>query len=224
MSERKQFIPRNMADFHQWFENFNEYVKQKTSGQPPEWEHISVREQNKLRSAFDEWKTVYLPLVNSRDIHAKDKIKEGREKAEKVIRPFNRRHIQCDDVTDFERTEMRVPNHDKTRTIHNEVREGMDLSLAIRGIRQIHGHIRVLGASSKAKPYGYDGAVLQWAILDNPPANVAELTNNMMVSRTPFTIHFDEADRGKKVYIAAAWQNRRKVRGPWSEIKSTFIP
>jgi len=42
--------------------------------------------------------------------------------------------------------------------------------------------------------------------------------------RTPFAVHFEEADRGKTVYFAAAWQNDRGILGQWSEIKTAIAP
>jgi hypothetical protein len=45
-----------------------------------------------------------------------------------------------------------------------------------------------------------------------------------MASRTPFTLHFEETDRGKTVYVALAWQNERGIRGAWSDIKSAIVP
>ncbi|MDR2586431.1 MAG: hypothetical protein LBC84_09510 [Prevotellaceae bacterium] len=45
-----------------------------------------------------------------------------------------------------------------------------------------------------------------------------------MASRRPFTLHFDETERGKTVQVALAWQNERGIRGAWSEYKSAIIP
>jgi hypothetical protein len=45
-----------------------------------------------------------------------------------------------------------------------------------------------------------------------------------MASKTPHALEFIEAQRGKTVYIAAAWQNERGLIGQWSEIQSAVIP
>jgi len=45
-----------------------------------------------------------------------------------------------------------------------------------------------------------------------------------MASRTPFTLHFEETERGKTVYVALCWQNERGITGAWSEFKSAIIP
>jgi hypothetical protein len=45
-----------------------------------------------------------------------------------------------------------------------------------------------------------------------------------MASKTPHSLDFPEEERGKTVYIAAAWQNERGIIGPWSEIQNAIIP
>jgi hypothetical protein len=45
-----------------------------------------------------------------------------------------------------------------------------------------------------------------------------------MASRTPHTLVFTDAQRGKTVSVALCWQNERGIRGEWSEILNTVIP
>jgi hypothetical protein len=45
-----------------------------------------------------------------------------------------------------------------------------------------------------------------------------------MASKTPHAIPFQEEERGRTVYIAAAWQNERGNIGQWSEILSAVVP
>ena len=65
---------------------------------------------------------------------------------------------------------------------------------------------------------------LAWGILDEPPKDLHDLNRQSVASRTPYTLSFTEAERGKTVYIALAWQNNRGNIGPWSEIQSAVIP
>ena len=61
-------------------------------------------------------------------------------------------------------------------------------------------------------------------IRDAPPASPDELEHHTMASRTPFTLHFDEAERGKTVYVGLAWQNERGILGAYSEYKTAVVP
>jgi hypothetical protein len=69
----------------------------------------------------------------------------------------------------------------------------------------------------------------EWANI--PPDRYQALTekyaafaNSSMASRTPFTLHFEETERGKTVYAGLAWQNERGILGQWSEYKTAVVP
>ena len=127
-------------------------------------------------------------------------------------------------VTNVDRVEIGVPNHDTIRTDHKVVTEMVDFVLHLRNIREIIVAFWIQGESHKAKPVGYDGAVIVWDLLEAHPENPDVLNHHTMASRTPFPLHFDETQRGKTVYVAAAWQNERGIIGQWSEIKTAIVP
>ncbi|MDR2731491.1 MAG: hypothetical protein LBB81_11420 [Treponema sp.] len=98
-------------------------------------------------------------------------------------------------------------------------------SLSLQRIsRELKIDFWIQGAGHKAKPHGYDGAVIIWGIRDTPPETPDQLEHHTMASRTPFTLHFDETERGRTVYVGLAWQNERGILGQWSEYKSAVIP
>ena len=67
-------------------------------------------------------------------------------------------------------------------------------------------------------------AAFNAALATPTPANPDELEHHTMASRTPFTLHFDEAERGKTVYVGLAWQNERGILGAYSEYKTAVVP
>jgi hypothetical protein len=113
---------------------------------------------------------------------------------------------------------------DEIRTPHIDVTEVVEFELKLRNIREVLVNFWIKGQTHRAKPTGYDGAVIVWDVLDSPPANPHVLTQHTMASRTSHALEFDEEDRGKTVYIALAWQNERGLTGQWSEIQSAVIP
>jgi len=119
---------------------------------------------------------------------------------------------------------MHIPNRDLIRTPHIDVPEVVEFETKLRNIREVLVNFWIKGQTHKAKPAGYDGAVLVWDVLDAPPANPGELTLHTMASHTPHALEFAEEGRGKTVYIAAAWQNERGLIGQWSEIQNAVIP
>jgi hypothetical protein len=79
-------------------------------------------------------------------------------------------------VTNVDRAEIGVPNHDTIRTDHKVVTEMVDFVLHLRNIREIMVDFRQQGLSHKAKLTGYDGVVIVWDLLDAPPENPDALT------------------------------------------------
>jgi hypothetical protein len=85
-------------------------------------------------------------------------------------------------------------------------------------------HYRDSGANKRAKPEGVHGVEIAWAVLDTPPARWAELTNSVFDTKTPYTLTFENDQRGLKLYYALRWENTRGVKGNWSEIYEAVIP
>ena len=77
---------------------------------------------------------------------------------------------------------------------------------------------------SSAIPYYLTGAVIYYTVSDTPVTDQAELSLSRLATRSPVNLIFESTQRGKTVYIAARWQNRRGELGPWSEIVSAIIP
>jgi hypothetical protein len=64
----------------------------------------------------------------------------------------------------------------------------------------------------------------RWAILDHPPASVTELVNSDFDTATPFTLVFDESQRGQRLYFCLRWESTTGEKGPDGEIYSVVIP
>jgi hypothetical protein len=73
-------------------------------------------------------------------------------------------------------------------------------------------------------PYFLTGAVIYYMVSDTPVVNQNDLAHSRLASRSPLELIFSPENRGKTVYLAARWQNRRGELGPWSEIVAVVIP
>jgi hypothetical protein len=90
-----------------------------------------------------------------------------------------------------------------------------DLSVDSSVIRRLGIHYRVAGHKREGKPDHVYAMVLDWAMLDHPPASLPELTNHVTDTYPPIVLEFGEEDRGKKVYMAGSWQIAREgEKGP----------
>jgi len=169
-----------------------------------------------------------LAYVNNRETHTPVAVASCREAFEALVakmRYIKDRYFKKPPLADHDFISLSLHPHDDTRTEHIEVHERVTVTLGLRYDREIRVDFKITGAANKAKPDGYEGADIVWAILDHHPTSHAELINgHEMASRTPYYLTFDETDRGKTVYIAAAWQNERGHRGAYSDIVSAIIP
>jgi hypothetical protein len=91
-------------------------------------------------------------------------------------------------------------------------------------IRQITIHFWDSATKKRAKPHGVHGAEIRWALLEAPPASEEDLSRSDFDTATPFTLKFDERDRGRRVYFCLRWESTTNQKGPSSEIYSAVIP
>jgi hypothetical protein len=77
----------------------------------------------------------------------------------------------------------------------------------------------------RGKPKGVHGIEIRWAILDHYPESEKELIHSSFDTNPPLTLEFDEADRGKHIYLVGLWEIQREgEKGKFSDIFSAFIP
>jgi len=218
------YVPARDADFSGWFGNIVDYVVEKTGETTNGWGHVSADAVLELSGALEDWTGHYEPTLHPHTPAQTRAKNDARKRAESVLRLFVRRFLHFSPVTNEDRVAMGIPVHDIVRTEHREVKELLEMTLSVSAIREVRVHLKVKGAAHNAKPVGYDGAVLVWAILDAPPKGLGDLTLHTMASRPTHTLRFEEPERGKTVYISGAWQNARGNLGPFSGILSTVVP
>ncbi|MDR3012358.1 MAG: hypothetical protein LBU70_04020 [Chitinispirillales bacterium] len=226
MSARSDYVPRRDAEFSNWFKNIVDYVAERTGDviNQVKWEYIPVSTVDELAAAYDDWIKHYEPTLTPHTPAITTEKNNARARSESVIRTFVQRFLHWPPVTDGDRVNMGIPNRDNIRTPHIEVTEIVEFELILRNIREVVVDFWVKGGTGKAKPARHDGAVIVWDVLDTPPERPESLNRHTMASRTPKSLLFDETERGKTVYIAAAWQNNRGNLGQFSEILSGIIP
>ena len=221
METRKHdYIPRNPALFNDFMKNLLHFFSLRKGA----WEHIPEEPVQNLSELFEAFQEKHSA---AQGLHTPLETAE-RQKAQadciKALRPFVNQYLRFPPVTDADRIAMGIPNHDTILTHHDVVNERVEIRLENKDSREIKAHFRVNGATNKAKPFGYAGAVFQWDVLDKPPERPQDLKRHRRASRTPFTMIFDETERGKTVYVTAAWENGKSILGEFCEVISTIVP
>jgi hypothetical protein len=75
-----------------------------------------------------------------------------------------------------------------------------------------------------AMPYGYNGAVVYYDVLDTPPTSAAQLTRSELASSSTHYLDFRPEEEGRRAYVALEYENESGERGPSSAIQSSIIP
>lgn len=91
-------------------------------------------------------------------------------------------------------------------------------------LRHVIVHFKDLDKTNRAKPQGVHGAEFCWAILDGRPESLDLLSSHGFDTATPFTIGFEENQRGKVLWICARWVTNSGEKGMWGEIDHVVIP
>jgi hypothetical protein len=220
----KDKIPNEDAAFDAYYKSYCQLVGQRTSGATPEWTHVPAARVTDLNSGYADWYTAWSKLKGPHiqaDIWAKNQAKKD---GKRILRVFNNEFVRYSTaVSDEDKIALGNKPYNPPSPIPDPPTRP-EFSIKILDIMRLAIHFRDQGSSTKAKPYGMDGAVIYWAILDHVPAGIEELTNSVLATRTPHILEFTEHDRGKTVYIAMRWQNEKGHKGPASEIQSAIIP
>jgi hypothetical protein len=216
----RDYIPQNASSFNLYMMTLLDYVESKLTS----WNHVPAERVKDLRNKYNLFADAYQQTIGpktSTQVHARN---ETQTNCTKALRLFVNQYLRFDPVTNADRIAIGVPNRDSVRTERKEVKEAINFEIRLRNIRELRVHFQQAGVNNKAKPTGYDGAVVVWTISETMPTSPTEFKYHGMASRTPYTINFNEEDRGKTAWVALAWQNRRGIRGKWSAFKNAVIP
>ena len=151
--------------------------------------------------------------------------KEAKKALRHALAVFISKYIDNNDViTAPIRDNLGLPVRDTTHSPIPAPTTYPDFFVKVKAFRTLEVHFRAMGSASRGRPYGYNGAVIYYGVLDTPPADPGELSHSLLATKTPHTLTFTEAERGMRVYIALAWQNEKGQMGPFSQIEEAFIP
>jgi hypothetical protein len=131
-------------------------------------------------------------------------------------------------VTDEDRDNLGLPIHDTKPTPVPPPAHEPEITFAMPSPAVVEIHIRDKNETGRAKPYGVHGAEVKWLLAATPdappPTDWEELLHSSFATRTPMRMTFSGHDRGKRLFLAARWENNRGEKGPWTEIFSAIVP
>jgi hypothetical protein len=222
MMSNSDYIPSKESIFSPWVNNFFTYLLAHLTRFS-----IPAAIVTALQVFKDDWDRKY-EIAETPSLRTKATVREknlSRNTLKKQLRLFIKEYLAFNHaVTDADRDNMGLPVYKTTRTpvpIPTWIPEfWFDTSV----LRRLIVHFRDNGKKSGAKPAGVHGAEIRWCILNHAPVSIDELVSSAFATHSPFTLEFDESDRGKAVYFCLRWENTKGEKGPWSEIMMAIIP
>ena len=214
------YIPKKDSELVAWSANFTAGIVANAGawGIPPD-EVIALQTANDTFAALHA--QADSPLKNSVIVAEKN---AARGVLETKIRELAGFRLKNPVITDADRVALGLHVRDTTPSNIPAPKTRPELDIDVLDFRRLKVLFHDMGSDSKAKPYGVNGAVIVYAVLDAPPADVNALTRSVLATRTPHILEFTEEERGKTVYVAISWQNEKGEKGPWSEIESAIVP
>jgi len=216
----RDYIPRNMDKFYQFANHFIEYVGEHSG----EWKVISTELQNEMLNQFNAFHDALNMSIKNQTPANNIRRNEARTVLEKSIRGMVNQFLRFPPITDADRKEIGIPIRDTIRTQRTTVHETVEFIFETRGTNNLIIRFWQTGSDSKARPKGFSGAVIIWALSEEEPATNDDYTKHTLATRTPHTIEFDNRDSGKRVWVKICWQNARGIVGRWCEAKSAVVP
>jgi hypothetical protein len=222
MATNRDYLPQKEADLVDWADNFTARVVANATA----WE-IPAAEVTALQASNTAFKNLHeqaaspekSPVIVAQKNAARDDLKAK-------IRALADFRLKNPVITPAQRLDLGLTVKDTNPTPIPTPSSRPEFYFKVKDVRIVEIHFKDLASDTKGKPYGVNGAVISYTIFDSAPPAVspADLTKSVLATRTPHTLQFEEADRGKRVYAALQWQNDKGEKGPFSEIQNTVIP
>ncbi|MDR1099908.1 MAG: hypothetical protein LBL28_05440 [Treponema sp.] len=186
------------------------------------WNQAEVTAALAVIDGFLTARTAYGDDDSSKNLMKKN---ETRVAAEKTMRDFANTSIRYNKrMTAEDRLYYGLHPADPTPTPIPEPSTFPEAEPDTSVIRQVTIHFWDSGTKKRGKPHGVHGAEIRWALLDHPAASVNELVNSDFDTASPFTLTFDETQRGQRLYFCLRWETPTNHKGPFGEIYSAIIP
>jgi hypothetical protein len=186
------------------------------------WRQAEVDGARGKIDGFLTARTAYKDTNSSKHRLIKD---EAKEEAKRAMRDFANSSIRYNPlVRPEDKLVYGIRPADHTMTPNGAPESYPEAEADTSVIRWLTIHFWDSVTKKRGKPHGIHGAEIRWALLDHEPLTVEELINSAFDTASPFTLEFNESQRGKRVYFCLRWESTTNLKGPFGEIYSAIIP
>jgi len=188
------------------------------------WEHVPKPSFEDLNQWVVSYEKVFKNTPEDNTRAQLERRNHAQRECESMIRYFIRFYLRNPVVTNDQLISMGIPPIDNIKTPSKVVHETVDFVIHVKGTNNLIVDFWETGKTSKARPKGYNGAVIIWKLADDEPKSNNEYTEHTLATRTPYTLEFDTHSSGKRFWMRIAWQNARGILGDYCEAESAIVP
>jgi hypothetical protein len=179
-----------------------------------------------LKAPLDEFEAALVAADDKNTGEAATRRKDEAEDAfDKAWRNYGNEHLEYNHLVsdvDKDMLDWHVP---KDREPIHEPEDEPVITTILNKKREVGFEFRRKGAKRQGKPKKIGACVIRWVMSDTMPTDISQLVNIETITKSPFTLKFNEADRGKKIWYVACWQiERGRLEGPMTAIEFVVIP
>jgi hypothetical protein len=216
------YIPQGDSAFLTWVKNLFAYLVVHAINwniNPSTWMHIDPP----MITAYDDALTKAKdPNRGKADVLLKN---ETRNVLKTAVRKYVKEHLEYNSlISDDDRKRLGLPVHDTKPTPVSDPTTFPVAAVKHPSPGVIEVNVTDSESGRKAKPAGIHGFELAWGIFETPPTDWGQLNHSSFCTRTPLRLTFSGNERGKTLYFALRWENKRGVKGPWTEILNAIVP
>jgi hypothetical protein len=216
------WLPRREQDFADLCVKWKAALEDPALAAAFGWDPVEAAVVLTFIAAFLTARAAYGQVNSSRNRLAKDEARKAAEHGMEFFANTSIRYNRKMKEEDKQDYGIRTPDHVSTPVTAPDSYPEAEADTSI--IRQVTIRFWDSLTKKRGKPHGVHGAEIRWAILGHVPLSVDELTNSDFDTASPFTLKFDESDRGKRLYFCLRWETGTNLKGPFGEIYSAVIP
>jgi hypothetical protein len=214
------YIPAQDGKFNDWAKN----VIAQLSGKADDW-NIPAAEVGTLTANFTAWTAAWAAYQVPNHGKTDTLNKTGARKTlESAMRAFIKSFLLYNSaVTDADRQTLGIPIHDTTRTPATAPSTKPEAEVKA-AVREVFFHFRDANSEKRGKPAGTRCFEMRYQFAAAKPVSIDAFTKTATATKSPLTITVDEENRGGTLWYCMRWEGMKPtLKGPWSEIYSTFI-
>jgi hypothetical protein len=136
-----------------------------------------------------------------------------------------KRYLVCNpQINDMQRELLGIDAHDEACSAVPVLETRPEFTFKAIDLMQIQIDFHDSSGKERTIPYGCSGAVFYYTVADKPVTDYGALSESIVLTHSPATVQMVSDTRRKTLCGALVWRNEKGEQGPWSEIRSIFIP